>query len=444
MADRMRIPVIAWREFRHTALTRAFIFGAIVFPLVMMILLPVGMLWFQPSRTPLVGTVSVIDPTGEILEAAREILSSDPRTEPAGHDAAGLPPDMEAVQALAEALEADIESHRVTLVPSESPPRDRVRDGTLLAYVMLDEASLEPDPLDEVNVLELYVRPGLPAAHILVLERTFRDAVVQARLRRAGRDPDVVQALLRAPRAVTKRLKVEGGEVRESVVAKTLIPIAFMMLLWIATFSSGNYLLTSTIEEKSNRVIEVLLSAVSPLQLLGGKILGYAGVSLVMLVMYGGLGIVAMVALAQADLVPWSHLVLLAILFVMAYLMIAAMMAGIGSAVSELHDAQSLLGPAMLVLMVPLILWWPIAEQPNGLLATTSSFLPPLIPFVLILRITATTEPIPLWQIVLAIIGGYAAAGMMIWAAARIFRVGILMQGKPPTPLLLLKWIRSA
>lgn len=219
-----------------------------------------------------------------------------------------------------------------------------------------------------------------------------------------------------------------------------IVPGAFMMLLWITIFTSANYLLTTTIEEKSNKVMEVLLAATSPMELLAGKIFGYALVSTVMLVMYGGLGIAGLAAGTMLDIVPIEHLVYFLLCFVMAYFMVASMMAAVGSAVSDLREAQSLVGPVMMLLIIPLVLWAPIIENPNGLLATIMSFVPPASPFVLILRLTAATEPIPLWQTLLALTWGFACAYGMVWIAARIFRVGVLMQGKPPTPRELLRW----
>jgi ABC-2 type transport system permease protein len=117
-------------------------------------------------------------------------------------------------------------------------------------------------------------------------------------------------------------------------------------------------------------------------------------------------------------------------------------MASVGSAVSDLHDAQSLIGPAMLVLMLPLVLWMPISEAPNGMLAMVTSWIPPLIPFIMILRVTASGDPVPLWQILGTLVAGYAFVVMMIWFCARIFRVGVLMQGKAPSPWELIKWVR--
>jgi ABC-2 type transport system permease protein len=115
-------------------------------------------------------------------------------------------------------------------------------------------------------------------------------------------------------------------------------------------------------------------------------------------------------------------------------------MSAVGSAVSDLREAQSLVGPVMMVLIVPVALWLPIVENPNGMLATVTSYIPPATPFVMIMRLTAATEPIPLWQTITATLWGFACAIGMMWLAARIFRVGVLMQGKPPSPKELLRW----
>jgi ABC-2 type transport system permease protein len=150
-----------------------------------------------------------------------------------------------------------------------------------------------------------------------------------------------------------------------------------------------------------------------------------------------------LIAFSLGDLIPVIHLVLLGVFFVMAYLMVATMMVAVGSAVSELTDAQALLGPVMMILFIPLMLWFPIAENPNGMLAMVTSFTPPLIPFVMILRVTSSTEPVMLWQILLSIVIGFASVVGMIWMSARIFRIGLLMQGKPPNFIQLLRWIKQ-
>jgi ABC-2 type transport system permease protein len=163
-----------------------------------------------------------------------------------------------------------------------------------------------------------------------------------------------------------------------------------------------------------------------------------------MLGMYGALGIAGLVSAAMGDLVSPGLLLMMLVYFVMAYVFVSTMMASVGSAVNDLREAQSLITPAMLVLTLPMMLWLPISEQPNGWIATIFSFIPPVIPFVMVLRITASSEPIATWQVVLSLVWGFAWVGVFIWAGAKIFRVGVLMQGKPPTPRELLKWIRMA
>ncbi len=135
------------------------------------------------------------------------------------------------------------------------------------------------------------------------------------------------------------------------------------------------------------------------------------------------------------------HIILFGIFFVIAYFMVATIMAAVGSAVSELRDAQSLLGPIMLILFIPLALWPMLAEHPNGIVATISSFTPPLLPFIMILRITASTEPVAMWQVIVSIFIGLLSVLAMVWMCGRIFRIGVLMQGKPPSILQLAKWI---
>ena len=274
------------------------------------------------------------------------------------------------------------------------------------------------------------------------LERAVRDAIVEARVARSGQDYAALKALLERPNPQSMRVSQDGRQAPESRVAKMLIPAGFMFLLWVSVFTSANYLLTTTIEEKGSKVMEVLLSALSPMQLLGGKLLGQAGVSAVMLLMYGGLALVGLNVGRMGDVVPVMHFVWAGVFFVMAYCMVATLMVAVGSAVSDLREAQSLVGPVMLLLMLPLMLWFAIVEHPNGTLAVVTSFTPPAIPFVMILRLTTASEPVPHWQVAASIVVGFASAFGMLWAASRIFRVGILLQGKPPSLRELLRWVR--
>ncbi|MFK7961335.1 MAG: ABC transporter permease [Phycisphaerales bacterium] len=283
------------------------------------------------------------------------------------------------------------------------------------------------------------------ADHVSRIENAIGDAIVAVRSKRAGVDPKAAAAMLRRPAPLTDRVDESGKGTRESAglreIRTQLIPGFFMMLLWIATFSSGTQLLQSTIEEKSNRVMEVLLSAVSPTQLLAGKILGQGIVGLLIAGVYSSLGLVSLALFLTTGLVSPLQIVAFIIFFLMAYFMVATMMAAVGSAVSDLRDANSLMAPVMIVLMIPMMLWMPISQAPNGSLATVISFVPPAIPFVMILRV-CSDEGVSMMQLVASILWGGVCTAAMVWAAGRIFRVGVLMTGKPPSPLELIRWIR--
>jgi ABC-2 type transport system permease protein len=444
-----KVALIAWREFRHTALTKGFIFGAVAVPVVMFGVITLMPFLISRESPPLVGTIVVADPDGTVSARAEQILVTPPSAkevldELASAEAnpaspAGTAEALDAASSLAAAPQRIEVTWRVepSLDAVEAIKRD-VREGRILAGAAIPPAAL--DPANEIDGFELFIPSSLSPKHVRQISRALGVALEEERVDRSGLDAELLARLKDRPAPRTTRISPEGAEAEENTEARFLVPMAFMLLLWLTVFTSANYLLTTTIEEKSNKVMEVLLAAASPLQLLGGKIVGYALVSTVMLVMYGALGIAGLSALAMGDLVPTMHLVYLAIYFVIAYVMVAAMMSAVGSAVSDLREAQSLVGPVMTLLLVPLILWMPITQDPNGLLATITSFIPPASPFVMILRLTAATEPVPLWQIVAATAWGFVSAAGLLWLAARIFRVGVLMQGKPPTPKELIRW----
>ena len=458
---------VAWREFKSTALTKAFILAVVLVPVMMITMAVLGPYLFNPKPPPLKGTIAMVDADGRLAQAAalefaperiRERIKDTERERekaPSGLAEAGsidqaMSRNPRSMSAVTQEFEINL-----ALDPNHTEAdldllKKQLAAGDLVAIITTDNPAAASQPASATApavppiTANLYVPSGMNIKHTGLIEDLLQSSTARARIEAAGYDVQTVRDLARAPEPKTVRIAKDGAERAEGTgtkVFKMMVPMAFMMLLWIGTFVSANYLLTTTIEEKSNKVMEVLLSAVSPMQLMAGKIIGQAAVGTVMVGMYLAMGMVALIAMATADLIAWTSLVYFALYFVMAYFMISSIMAAIGSAVNELREAQSLMTPAMLLLMIPLMLWLPISTSPNGTLATVTSFIPPLIPFVMILRVSGS-EPIPAWQIVLSLAIGYPAMLAMVWMAARIFRVGVLMYGKPPSPLELLKWVR--
>ena len=428
MAERgasRRIHAIAWREFRYTALTKGFLFGAIILPGIMFAAIPL-LSMLSSKSAPLIGRVVVIDPTNSLAQSLEMSLPMSAQKSLENQDNSTI----------SEPFKVELTVENISDTTRVEEFRAQLKESSLRALIIVTPSADGP-------AAELLVPSGASPRHTTILESALREAVTRARVTQANENYDRLSKLMGRSAIETRRVSPEGNESKENAQLRILIPAGFMFLLWIAVFTSGNYLLTSTIEEKSSRVMEVLLSAASPIELLMGKLVGQAGVAGVMLLMYGGVGLAGLGAAAMLDVVPLQHLLWMLVWFPLAYFTVAAIMVSIGSAVSDLREAQSLIGPAMLALTIPLMLWLPIVESPNGMLATVSSFVPPAAPFVMILRLTAANEPVPMWQALLAVCVNVLTVAAILWAGARIFRVGVLMQGKPPSPMELLRWIKA-
>ena len=461
-----KIAAIAWREFTQTVMRKIFLLAVLGMPvLIIAIGVIAGVMMKTHQEPPLVGTVAIVDPTGELSAAAQiefdqeKIRRDEERQQREAVETAtealgsgSIPPGSIGTSgAMPKAARGEV-IITIERVEEETDAalktlKQRVRDDELLAAAVIGPEVLDASPdQGERPQFQLFVSEHLDSDHVSLIEQRLGASVVRVRAQRTGKDPDEVLAMLKRPRADTKRLLEGEQEMDASAtsrkLAQIIIPMAFMMLIWIGTLTSSQHLLMTTIEEKSNRVMEVLLSAVSPLQLMTGKILGHGGVGLLIVLIYSSVGIAALIALERfTQFITTMDLVYLAIFYFMAYFMIASIMAAVGSAVSEIREANTLVTPVMMLLMVPWMLWMPITQSPNGTVATVCSFIPPMSPFAMILRHVAE-EDIPTWQYPVSIIWGYICVLGMIWFAAKIFRVGVLMYGKPPSLLQLIKWAR--
>ncbi|MEO1084773.1 MAG: ABC transporter permease, partial [Acidobacteriota bacterium] len=275
-----------------------------------------------------------------------------------------------------------------------------VLDEKLFAYFIIDE-----DPVNGEKPIK-YVSSNLTDED---LSRWFKnlatEAVRDVRLQEKEIDPDLAQ-WLQAPVEVESKKLGSGGE--EAVDATDRVrqwaPVAFVYLLWIAIFSIAQMLLTNTVEEKSNRIMEVLLSSVSPLQLMIGKIAGIAATGLLMVVSWMLFLVVAVKGIPlfmseqpSVDLTSIAtdafYLGSFVIYFLLGYLFFASLLVAIGSVCNSLKEAQNLQSPVMIMLMVPLFAMMPIAQDPNGPLAKFLSYVPPFTPFVMMNRAAGPPAP---------------------------------------------------
>ena len=243
--------------------------------------------------------------------------------------------------------------------------------------------------------------------------------------------------------------KEKGKEAINTIdTIKQWAPTGFVYLLWLAIFVIIQMLLNNTIEEKSNRIIEVLLSSVTPGELMMGKLVGIAAIGLTMIGawMFALFGILSwksggaselagqlLTVLKASNLVP-----LFSIYFLFGYIMYAAFILSIGSVCNTIKEAQSYMGVLTMVMMVPLLTMTFIPKDPNGTLARVLSWIPVYTPFTMMNR--ATADP-PLVDLLGTLVLLVLTTGVALWMSGKIFRLGILRTGQPPRLLEMLRWV---
>jgi len=463
-----KIVHVAEREFLATAGTKAFIFGVLIMPVVVGVLIVVMPRMWREGPPKVEGEIAIVDPTGQVAAGVQSFLQPDRiaqrRQEAYRRMQEAMPPALRAVaggeKKSKEGIERAFESAlgdvpRLSILAlgpgsdveaAKGPLRTVAAKGSgsseRLALVVVHADAVERKAgAARFGSYDLFVRSKLDDRLADEIGDGIRDAIIGARLRLSGLDRRQVEALTKVDR-VASRTVTTAGEGRTNELLNLLIPAALLGLLLMSVLMSGQYLLTTTVEEKSNRVVEVLLSAVSPMELMVGKIFGQFAVGLLVLALYLGLGVIALLSFASLGLLDPMLIVFLLLFYLLAYLSVGAFMAAIGSAVNEMREAQGLMTPVMMIIMIPWFLWMPISRDPNSMLATVLSFVPPISNFVIMLRLASSTPP-PLWQTLLAIVAGAAGVFASLWFAAKVFRIGLLMYGKPPSFATLIRWART-
>jgi len=452
-----KILTVAKREFLATVTAKGFLFGILLTPAIAaaaVFFLP-RLITQAPPRTD--GEIAVVDASGEIAAGIRDWLSPEKFTARREAEArqvraftaaaavetvAGIAAEEVPRITVTTLLSADIEKEKELL--KLPPPKPGGVSPARLALIVIHDESLRPEAGKEASggAYDLFIRGKIDNRLINEIQTAIVRVLGTTRLKIAGFDPERVAALANVGRSQPRVVTPEGGQ-KSYQTLNAALPVAFMILLLLSVLTSASSLMTTTVEEKSNRVVELLLSTVSSMELMTGKILGQMCVGLLILAFYTGLGLTALTAFAFSGLVDPLLFVYLLVFFILSYVTVAALMAAIGAAVSDLRDAQSLMMPVMLIFMLPWLLMVPVGNQPNSLLATVLSFIPPIGNFVMMIRLSTNTPP-PVWQAILAILVSAAGAYCALLAAAKIFRVGLLMFGKPPTFGTLVRWVKMS
>jgi len=453
-----KVGLIASREFVAAITNKGFVIGLLLMP-VMIAMIAIAVPRMMRGRTtPLRGQIAVIDVTGLVLADLRTSMTPEAfarrRVENTNRALAAAPPAVrDAAASRGEAVErtagplpelrlverpahADVQHEKAWLTEEDAAARH------MALVVVHPDAVVPAAGATTYGAYDLYVASNLEDQVEDLVFDSVREALVTVRIRARHLDRGEVDSLMRVARGPSVTVTKENERPTNRNFNRVL-PFAFAGLLLFAILIGGQTLLTQTVEEKSSRVIEVLLSAVSPIELMAGKILGQMAVSGLVLSLYVGMGLALLTSFALLGLVDLSLLVYLVLFFLIAYLVYAAIFGAIGAAVNEMREAQALMTPVMLVLMTPWLFASAIVADPNGTFSTALSLIPPVNTFAMMVRLSTTTPP-PSWQVGLSVVIGIASAYVTIWFAAKIFKVGLLMHGKAPDFATLIRWAKAA
>lgn len=322
----------------------------------------------------------------------------------------------------------------------------RVLDDEIAAWLWIDQALLDEDRVEyhAESVANIITQETLASALSAVVR--------EVRLQEAGYDAEAIAELSRSIDLQTVRLSAEGSR-EEGGLGGLALAFGLFMILYMTTLIYGQQVMHGVLEEKSSRVVEVVLSAAQPMELMAGKLIGICLIGLTQLGIWLGTAAVltapgfvaAMAFMPEGVTLPTLSLTLVAhflCLFLLGYFFYATFYAMIGSAFDNVQDAQQMAGVGIIFVVLPWIFFIPVLNDPDSTLSVVTSLIPVFTPFLMMLRIAVKMPPA--WQIALGYFLTLALCIGMIWLCARVYRTGILMYGKKPTFKELWRWMRYA
>ncbi|MBZ0299616.1 MAG: ABC transporter permease [Anaerolineae bacterium] len=317
----------------------------------------------------------------------------------------------------------------------EAGAQQALQDGTIGAYFVL--------PADYVDSGEVTItsREGAPDS----LKEAI-DHLLLANLTPQAGD-DALASRLEDPVTLTVRALDRGRDLEEdAAIGVIMLPVVFAVVFFISAQTTSSYLMSSVVEEKTNRMIEILITSVTPLELLFGKIVGLGVLGLTQLsiwliagalLLQSGQGVPALSGIE----LPLDLIVISLVYFLLAYLLFAAVMAGIGAVSNSEQESRQLAGVFTFVSVFPFFFFTTFLLNPNSPISVALTLFPLTAPLTSIIRLSLGA--LPVWQFVASLLLLGLTAALVIWMSARVFRWSLLLYGKRPTPRELWRVIRG-
>jgi ABC-2 type transport system permease protein len=412
------LTVARW-EYLEKIKSKAFLISLILMPIIMigMGVIP-SLLATRPDTESRI--VGIVDQTGELAQSVSERLSERYK----------LPNGKPNYVVRVLASGRNIDAGQQTKAADQMVTGKEIEGYAILRGTAFHDSTVEYRSQNVANfsLMERFTR-------------VITEVITEKKLREQGFDPQLVRRLTVPIELKTTRLK-EGGETEEADFGKVFFgAFIFMMMMFFLVATSGQLLVRSLLEEKSNRVAEVLMSSCSANELMVGKILGLSGVGFTQIAFWGVIGLAISLQFA-INLISLSNALLLLVYFVFGYLLYAAIFVGAGAPLTTEQEAQQITNYLVLILVMPIALAFPVIQNPDSALAKVLTFIPIITPTMMALRIPIQTPSVLEIILSLALLAGSAAAAM--WVAGKIFRIGMLTYGKRPSLTELVRWVRTA
>jgi len=422
------------REYLTRVKSKGFIWATILVPLGFAVLIGVG-IFIAAWDSEIEFTIGVFDETGEVVANLQEIDESRYA------DYSDVPVDT---------LRAMIQREEIT------------------GYVIVNESHIT----DNQNLELIYSGSG--GLQLLTAVRSdFRESIRQERLRREEVSQDIRNIFESSVVVDSRRLSREGEETDDDTEFLSVVGMFMGLIIFGAIFGYGGYIMRGVIEEKTNRIIEVIASSVRPIELLTGKMAGVGAIAItqfgVWILAFTGLSAIAgplaasvlgsdaatsqmpgelaeaeqqLPAILDIPTLETSLIVYFVIFFFLGYLLYSSLFAAIGSAADSETDTQQLMLPISAPIFIAYIIMFHAMQSPDSTLSVVASLIPFFSPILMITRI-AITE-VPFWQTSTAILLMMLSFAGTMWLSAKIYQVGILSYGKTATFKDLAKWIKQS
>ena len=429
--------VVAWREYRVNIKSKAFLIVMALMPVFMFGGIIVQMLTEDRIDTD-TKHIAVLDrsrkmfvPLAEAAAARNENDTVDSETGKQNR------PRYELTEVTPSAEDTDQQLLDLS---------KRVQEKELFAFIDVSANVLDGDAPETETVVRYHSNQPTYRDVQRWLTRNINGRVQSVRLAEAGIDAELVARAM-APVTVQNLGLLTLSETGEIVqaeevdeLASFMVPLTIMMLMWMAIMVTTQPLLNGILEEKMQRIAEVLLGSIDPFKLMLGKLVGYVMVAITLLTVYIAGAYAVANYLDKGDLIPTHLLGWFALFQVLAIFMYGSLFLAAGACCNDVREAQNLAMPLWIPLIVPMLCWFVIVEHPNSTLSTTMSLIPLFSPMIMMMRM-AVPPGVPLWQPVVATVGTLATTLLFVWAGSRIFRVGLLLQGKPPKLGQMIRWV---